>query len=251
MDHSNHLLCWFHEESFRSSTLAPCTKSTSCDDSSSTIPECHKTCTTYSRTLKMFQESGMPETFWDYFPIKTPESDCAAYKTLKHIREQIVDFVDSGQNLFLYSKEYGNGKTLWSSILMKAYIREQTIQHKFNLNFVRYVYIPDFIFRYMTCEKYNFDDDRRRSFFNKLYELSDTNFVIWDGFGYGSHSNIEDTVIRSVIHSRLNKGMSNMFISDKEGSELSDIIGESLFNRIMSCSIPIEFKSEGFRQTQF
>lgn len=251
MEHSNYNLCWLHKSSLKSNSLAPCEVSLAEVNQDVTgMPPCHKDCPTYSRMLTMFKESGIPEIFWDYFPIITPEVDRMSYRTLKSIREQIVDFIDSGQNLFLYSSEYGNGKTLWSSILMKAYIRELAMNRKYHKNFVRYVYIPDFIFKYITCEKYNFDDIRRQSFFDKVYNLSDTKFVIWDGFGYGSQSNIENSVIRSIIHSRLNKALSNMFISDKNDSELSDEIGIHLFNRIKSSSVFVEFKGESLRSTQ-
>lgn len=248
---TDYKLCWLHNSSLKSSSIQPCEESLNkINLDISCMPSCHKDCSTYSRMLNMFNESGIPDKFWDYFPIQTPEEDRMAYRMLKSIREQITDFIRSGQNLFLYSEEYGNGKTLWSSILMKAYIRDVAMSRKYYKNLVRYVYIPDFIYRYMTCEKFNFDDIRRQSFFDKVHSLSDTKFVIWDGFGYGSQSSIENSVIRSVIHSRLNQSLSNMFISDKYDLELSDVIGSHMFNRIKSSSVFVEFKGESLRPTQ-
>ena len=54
----------------------------------------------------------------------TNESDNIVFKNLNDIKLNIKKFINSGNNLLLYSKHPGNGKTSWAIKLLKAYIHE-------------------------------------------------------------------------------------------------------------------------------
>ena len=47
-----------------------------------------------------------------------------AFLKLKDYLDNVVDRVDNGDSLYIYSENTGNGKTTWSSKIMNQYIRK-------------------------------------------------------------------------------------------------------------------------------
>ena len=71
-------------------------------------------------------------------------TDETAFKQLKDIENNILDFINSGQNLYLHSRNTGNGKTEWSIRLIQAYCHK--IWYKSNLECeTLFINIPRFL----------------------------------------------------------------------------------------------------------
>ena len=64
----------------------------------------------------------IPERYKNNIPLKPSSRDTPVFKELDGIRNNIKEFVDSGNNLLICSNNCGNGKTTWSIKLLKAYI---------------------------------------------------------------------------------------------------------------------------------
>jgi len=214
------------------------------------LQKCHHKCVLYSRIIKMYESSELPDKFWNFEQYVPEDVDRDAWKTLADIRRKIVDFIDAEQNIYLYSQQTGNGKTLWAGRLLKTliYLKAQNV---FNTDYVRYVYIPDFIYHYEVWDKYSYEDTRKVAFFDSVSSLSNSAFVVWDGFGNNPSisTRVETVVINSVISDRINKGFSNLFISDKTPQSLrSQENSKAFFTRILNSCIEIEFKGGDYRK---
>ena len=51
-------------------------------------------------------------------------TDFEEFNRLKNIQDNIVEFIDEGKNLYLWSLRCGNGKTLWAIRLIQAYFNK-------------------------------------------------------------------------------------------------------------------------------
>jgi len=77
----------------------------------------------------MFKElylknSNIPKRYLPEIELRACDEDKPTYRELKGIKENIKEFVKSGNNLLICSNHCGNGKTTWSTKLLKAYIEE-------------------------------------------------------------------------------------------------------------------------------
>ena len=53
----------------------------------------------------------------------TTEQDRKAFSTLANIKENINEFIKNGNNLYIYSSNVGNGKSVWALKLLQAYMK--------------------------------------------------------------------------------------------------------------------------------
>lgn len=240
-------LCWYHAgASYRPRGVEVCGKSSGQLDDG--IPSCHKNCTTYSRIKLLFDSSGLPSVYWDYIKMIRSNDDISVWNILNHIMENVLSFVNQGQNVLLTSQISGNGKTTIASCIIKALIRAAVIDGKFNTNNVRYIYIPEFISSYEYFEHLDKVDDSRKEFFSSTQSLKTSRFVVWDGFGYDSKTRAEEVIVRSILHTRINYGKSNMIISSMDMNSLRDILRPSDFERLSNSSLLLDLKSRSYRQ---
>ena len=65
----------------------------------------------------------IPKRYEKEIPLKPSNKDAATFKELDDIRNNIKEFVDSGNNILICSNNSGNGKTTWSIKLLKSYIK--------------------------------------------------------------------------------------------------------------------------------
>lgn len=240
-------LCWYHAgASYKPRGVEVCgTSSYQLDDG---IPTCHKNCTTYSRIKLLFDSCGLPMVYWNYIKMIRENSDSSVWNILNHIMENVLSFVDQGQNILLTSQISGNGKTTIAACIIKALIRAAVIDGKFNINNVKYVYIPEFISSYEYFEHLDKTEDSRKEFFSSAQLLKNSRFVVWDGFGYDSKTRAEEVLVRSILHTRINYGKSNMIISSMGLDSLRQVLRPSDFERLSNSSILLELKSKSYRQ---
>ena len=167
--------------------------------------------------------------------IADPE-DQASFDLLENqYLKKINDFVDSGENLYLYSPITGNGKTAWAVKLLKAYIG--SIWHKHDLSTVAlFINVP----RYLLSIKDSIKS--KNDYAEHIKEtVMDCPLVVWDDIATKDSTEFERENLLSIIDYRFNSGLSNIFTSNADPSDLWSAVGKRLGSRILGNTTQIQF----------
>lgn len=203
--------------------------------------QCSENCIRYKLMYSLFKQSNLPEALWDYKELICHEKDLQVYKKLQAKSDAILNFIEEGNNLYIYSENCGNGKTTWAIRLMYSYFDK--IWHKscFDCKAL-FVSVPKFLY---NCKRSISQDVKG---FGELCNLiSDVDLVIWDDIGEMKASDYEHQILFQYIDDRINSKKSNIYTSNKNKGQLEDVLGVRLASRIYNCSECIEFLEEDKR----
>ena len=203
--------------------------------------QCSENCIRYKLMYSLFKQSNLPESLWDYKGLVCNEKDFSAYKKLQEKSDAILNFIEAGNNLYIYSENCGNGKTSWAIRLMYSYFDK--IWHKscFDCKAL-FVSVPKFLY---NCKRSISQDVKG---FEELCNLiSEVDLVIWDDIGEMKASDYEHQILFQYIDDRINSKKSNIYTSNKNKEQLEDVLGVRLASRIYNCSECIEFVEEDKR----
>lgn len=203
--------------------------------------KCTENCIRYKLMYSLFKQSRLPEAQWDYKYLVCNGADLSNFTQLKAKSESILNFIASGNNLYIYSANCGNGKTSWAIRLMYSYFDK--IWHKscFDCKAL-FVSVPKFLY---NCKRSISQDVKG---FEELCNLiSEVDLVIWDDIGEMKASDYEHQILFQYIDDRINSKKSNIYTSNKNKEQLEDVLGVRLASRIYNCSECIEFVEEDKR----
>ncbi len=203
--------------------------------------KCTENCIRYKLMYSLFKQSRLPEAQWDYKYLVCNGADLSNFTQLKAKSESILNFITSGNNLYIYSENCGNGKTSWAIRLMYSYFDK--IWHKscFDCKAL-FVSVPKFLY---SCKRSISQDVKG---FEELCNLiSEVDLVIWDDIGEMKASDYEHQILFQYIDDRINSKKSNIYTSNKNKEQLEDVLGVRLASRIYNCSECIEFVEEDKR----
>ena len=203
--------------------------------------QCSENCIRYKLMYSLFKQSNLPEALWGYKELVCHEKDLQVYKQLQAKSDAILNFIESGNNLYIYSENCGNGKTSWAIRLMYSYFDK--IGHKscFDCKAL-FVSVPKFLY---NCKRSISQDVKG---FEELCNLiSEVDLVIWDDIGEMKASDYEHQILFQYIDDRINSKKSNIYTSNKNKEQLEDVLGVRLASRIYNCSECIEFLEEDKR----
>ena len=196
---------------------------------------CTENCLRYKMMKSLFRQSQLPEAQWGYKILNCTEEDFNSFTKLNEISTNIIDFVNSGRNLYIYSHNAGNGKTSWAIRLMYSYFDK--IWHKscFDCKAL-FINVPKFLY---NCKR---SISQEVKGFEELCNLIPTvDIVIWDDIAESNATSYEHQILLQYIDDRINAGKSNIYTSNKDFEELQVAIGERLASRVYNCSIAVEF----------
>ena len=167
------------------------------------------------------------------------DTDVDIFEKLKSIKDNIVEFVNSGQNIYMYSKNTGNGKTSWALKLVQSYINN--VWYKTSKECpVLLINVP----RYLLAIKDNIND--KSDYVQHIKDnVLDCDIVIWDDIGTKSATSFEHETLLSIIDTRNAKGKTNIYTSNLSGLELLNFVGDRLYSRIYNDSLPYVFEFRG------
>ena len=205
------------------------------------MEQCSENCIRYKLMYSLFKQSNLPEALWDYKELVCHEKDLQVYKKLQAKSDAILNFIEAGNNLYIYSENCGNGKTTWAIRLMYSYFDK--IWHKscFDCKAL-FVSVPKFLY---NCKRSISQDVKG---FEELCNLiSEVDLVIWDDIGEMKASDYEHQILFQYIDDRINSKKSNIYTSNKNKEQLEDVLGVRLASRIYNCSECIEFLEEDKR----
>lgn len=203
--------------------------------------QCFENCIRYKLMYSLFKQSRLPEALWDYKPLTCKDKDYQAFKELQAKSDAILNFIEAGNNLYIYSENCGNGKTTWAIRLMYSYFDK--IWHKscFDCKAL-FVSVPKFLY---NCKRSISQDVKG---FEELCNLiSEVDLVVWDDIGEMKASAYEHQILFQYIDDRINSKKSNIYTSNKNKGQLEDVSGVRLASRIYNCSECIEFLEEDKR----
>lgn len=203
--------------------------------------QCSENCIRYKLMYSLFKQSQLPEALWQYKVLECKDKDYNSFKKLQAKSDDILNFIEAGNNLYIYSENCGNGKTTWAIRLMYAYFDK--IWHKSCLDCkALFVSVPKFLY---NCKRSISQDVKG---FEELCNLiSEVDLVIWDDIGEMKASDYEHQILFQYIDDRINSKKSNIYTSNKNKEQLEDVLGVRLASRIYNCSECIEFLEEDKR----
>ena len=190
----------------------------------------------YDLSLLSLTQRKNTELFLD-----ASNNDYDAFMKLNDIKKDILNFVNNGKNLYIFSTKTGNGKTSWSIKLLQAYISKIWYNHE-----IRCVGLFISVPRYLLSIKDAISNNNEYANHIKQNVL-DADLVIWDDIATKNMTEFETENVLSIVDARINLGQSNIFTSNITNTELPLYIGDRLSSRILGTSEPIKFVGEDKR----
>ena len=204
--------------------------------------ECNMACGTFNEFKYLLNNSNIPEMYKEPKKLYPESVDLEAFKTLGKIKGDIENFVKSGRQLYLWSKNCGTGKSNWSCKLLLTYMALISTGNGFNIdNGVYFCYIPDLITLTTSFENKDRDKILNAIMTRKLVVIDDAGSAI-------SKSNFVETNLSQIIDTRYRNNLSTIYTSNLSEDELSNHYGSRIADRILS-DISIELKGKGRRTT--
>lgn len=189
-------------------------------------------CIKESTLMNLYNFANIPKIYLeDSSLIAYSEEDKKSYSSLVDIENNIESFVKSGSNLYLYSKNTGNGKTSWAIRLLKDYLKH--IWYKCDIR-CHGLYLP--VSKYFLSLKDSFKS-KNDYVENIKDELTSVELIVWDDIFNKTLTSYEAEVLLSILDDRISNNLSNIFTANTD----SNIDNARLSSRISGCSYHIEF----------
>lgn len=178
----------------------------------------------------------------DLFPSKEDEN---TFIELNEIKNNVIDFVNNGNNLLIYSSNVGNGKTTFATKILKQYIN--------NVSNVKFKYNCPGLFinttSFLNEKKLAISDI---SLQEKVYDIEkkilSANLVIFDDIGVKNISDYDLGSLYYWIDYRTSENKSCIYTSNLNINKLANALDGRLYSRIVNYSIIKEIKDGDSRE---
>lgn len=165
--------------------------------------------------------------------------DLKKFQRLGDIKNDIVNFVESGNNLYICSSNTGNGKTSWALKLLLKYFDQIWAGNGFRVRGM-FVNVPT-----LLLQLKNFNNPLSEEYKHNLMEAD---LIVWDELASTSISNYDYGNLLMFLDYRIFSDKANIFTSNAVSKEeLEKNVGAKLASRIWNCSEVIEFKGKDRR----
>lgn len=201
-------------------------------------PTCEN-CFTFKSMLWQFDHSGLPKS--KYAPIKLDATtyNLEAYKQLANIRENIIDFVKSGKNLYMCSDNPGTGKTSWAIKMLHTWFHYTAETSIWNLRGM-FVSVPKLLMQYK-----DFSNPLSKEYKQKLEEVD---LLILDDIGVSGLTPSDYINLFVLIDARILADKSTIFTSNLTSVEdLASVVGERTASRIWYTSEIVKIEGGDMR----
>ena len=192
-------------------------------------------CAVFFQMKWQMENSGLPKAKQKPIVLKLTEDnemDTDAFLRLRDIRENIVDYVERGRNLYICSDTTGNGKTSWAIKMLQTYFHYTAVGNYDNLKGM-FVSTTELLLRLK-----DFNNPLSKTYLDNLREVD---LVVWDDIAVSGMSQYDFTQLYSIIDARVLAEKSNIFTSNQTTAEgLADFVGSRLVSRIYYTSEIIE-----------
>ena len=163
-------------------------------------------------------------------------TDYDKFCELFDIQENIVDFVNQGKQVYIYSEISGNGKTSWALRLVQKYFNKIWLKTDLKCRAL-FINVPSFL----IALKDNISS--KTDYVKKLKEKAlDADLVVWDDIGNKMGTEFEISNLLSLINTRINTGKANIYTSNISPKQLGEVLDTRLASRVANGSKCVEFK---------
>lgn len=212
------------------------------------FPEsCKETCIPYMKMDYAVSVAGIPEE--KRFPARlTALKDVEAFSTLRQLKYNMKDFVESGKTLLIQSPNPGNGKTTWSLILLLSYLDRvwpsvdfETIPAMFLQTYKVFSMLKSEISADYSIQSQEEWKDIKRAIYN-------SKLIVWDDLASTKLTAFEKGKLLEWLEHRSLWGLSSIFTTNLIDEDLRDCLGDRLYSRIVNgSSNVVTFKNEDMR----
>lgn len=200
-----------------------------------TTENCDKHCIRFSQMKHLIESSNLPKTLCFPIELEPQVIDLASFVCLAQIKEEIVDFVRNGENLYIFSANPGNGKTTWTAKLLLKYF-EQVWSTNAYAERGLFISVTDFLIN-LRLSGYNNPNNLAL-----IQKIKSIDLVVWDDIAVGELTPQDLDVLYSLINTRIMNGLSNIFTGNLNNEQLLTILGPRMHSRIWESSIRVEFR---------
>lgn len=188
--------------------------------------------------------SNIPKRYLQDISLRPVKEDVETFKELQDIKNNIVDFVNQGKNLFIYSSSVGNGKTTWSTKLLKEYIEQvSSIMYKNNCPAL-FINVSNFLNKKKLAIT-------NRELVPEVQDLEQkilsAKLVVFDDLGVKDVSSYELNSLYYWIDERTSNLRSCIYTSNLSPQALSMILDSRIYSRVVNYSEVKEIKAGDFR----
>ena len=167
--------------------------------------------------------------------------DESPYTLLKEYQQNILDVVQNGTNIYIYSPITGNGKTSWAIKFIQSYVQKIWANSDLHCQAL-FISVPKFM------RELKINIDTKSDYVQHINKyVSDADLVIWDDIATKSATEFEHEQLISIIDTRIEDNKSNIFTSNISPSELNNYLGARLTSRIVGLSKIICFNGSDKR----
>lgn len=194
-------------------------------------------CIRYIEMKYLMDNSGIPKKR------QKPQSlvagdDIEQFIQLADIKDDIVQFVENGENLYICSKETGNGKTSWAIKLLLRYFDQIWPGNGFRIRGY-FQHVPTLL---NALKDFNHNHDALKNV------LESADIIVWDDIASAKLSDYDIQQLLVFIDSRIAEEKTNIFTGNLVTKDsLEKAVGGRLASRIWNNSIVIEFKGKDRR----
>lgn len=211
-----------------------------CDTEDSYCPKLFKLDALYNNSLL-----GVAQRNQVMIRLDADGTDREAFSYLKSIERNIEQFVNSGKNLYICSRNTGNGKTLWATRFIQEYFN--AIWHKSDVGCkALFVHVPKLLLEL----KENISN--KSAYVEHIKEnILNAPLVVWDEVGTKSATQFEHEHLLNFINTRVNNGLSNIYTSNLMPEELCEKLGDRLYSRVVNLSTVVTLYGKDKRNLMF
>ena len=191
-------------------------------------PKCTERCDFWWKLNTLYRKSNLPMRYRYNIPLRPEQIDREAFLKLKDYLDNVVDRVENGDSLYIYSENTGNGKTTWSSKIMNQYIRKvvakSDLEHE-----VLYLNVSLFV-EAMRNQYTEYSEDIARL----REEAMHCKLLILDDIGAERPSEYVCERLYDLINHRYTNMLATIYTSNLTPFELGDRLGSRIESRVRS-----------------
>lgn len=203
--------------------------------------DCRKCCSEYKKINVAITNCGQPNTKKFLIDLVLQKIDTKAFLRLNEIKENVVQWVERGSNLFLTSDNIQTGKTTWALKILYRYITTMCTTIPFTINGY-YLYVPELLFKLKDYEYKKTQEFKQLETIMKSCPL-----VIWDGINLQTLTPQEQATLGIYFNKRDLDCLSNIFIGKNISEEdLTIMVGPVLAQRL-NIMEHINFRAKSYR----
>ena len=194
-------------------------------------------CIRYSEMKYLMENSGLPKNKRKPIPLDGSQ-DSKSFRELAKIKDDIVNFTENGESLYIFSENTGNGKTSWAIKLLLKYFDCIWAGNGFRVRGY-FQHVPTL---FSTLKDFSKSHEVLRN------TLATVDLVVWDDIASTKLSDYDAQQLLIIIDQRVSDGLANIYTGNITSKEaLTKAVGQRLASRIWNMSTLIEFRGKDRR----